>query len=284
VNAAVYLLEPEFFKFLPQGVKGDIARDIFPAAIQKEPFYAYNSPEYLKDMGTPDRLAKVTQDFTSGKVKALRIENPRPTVFLDRDGVVIEYVPEIHKIEDVKLREGVAEAIHKLNQKGFLVIVATNQPMIAKGFLTEEELHQIHAKIETLISEEGAWIDRFYYCPHHPEKGFAGEVKELKIRCDCRKPGTGMLEQASQDYCINKESSFMIGDTWRDVECGKRFSLNAIGLMGGAGFPYSEEVIQKQTSEAADKLSSYQPQNLFKNLSEAAEFILQKFNKNSQQK
>ena len=102
VNAAVYILPPEIFELIPEGFQGDLARDIFPRMVRQKKVYAFNSPEYLKDMGTPDRLKKVREDWESGKVRRLRVSFPRPVVFLDRDGVLIEYVPDIHKSEDVR--------------------------------------------------------------------------------------------------------------------------------------------------------------------------------------
>jgi mannose-1-phosphate guanylyltransferase / phosphomannomutase len=261
VNAAVYLLSPSIFNYISETNRGDLARDIFPNFILHEKVFAYSSPEYLKDMGTPDRLARVRNDWKSGKVKKLHGESPRPTVFLDRDGVVIEYVPEIHRHEDVKLRPGVAEAIQKLNRAGILVVVATNQPMIAKGLLTPEELDFIHAKIETLLGEKGAWIDKIYYCPHHPDKGFEGERPELKLECRCRKPNTGMLEQACEEFKIDRTQSWMIGDTWRDIECGQKFGLRTLGIKGGAGYPYSEK-------------KKFEPEAVHDGLASAVEVIL----------
>lgn len=256
VNAAVYILPSEIFDMVPDGFRGDLARDIFPDMVIRKKVMAFNSPEYLKDMGTPDRLKKVRDDWESGKVQRLRISYPRPTVFLDRDGVVLQYVPDIHKSEDVKLREGSAEAIRKLNRAGYLVIVVTNQPMIAKGFLNEKDLHFIHAKMETMLGDTGAWVERIYYCPHHPEKGFPGERVELKIDCDCRKPKTGMLEAAGRDFNIDRPNSWMVGDTWRDAECGQKFQIRTLGVAGGEGYPYKDAKSVDPEKICADLLAA----------------------------
>lgn len=262
VNAAVYLLSPKIFDYLQSGQPADLAKDIFPIAVKKEKIMAWNSTEYLKDMGTPERLEKVRADYNSNKLKKMKLSYARPVVFLDRDGVIIEYVPEIDKKEDVKLRAGVPEAIRLLNQKGYLVIVATNQPMIAKGTLSFEELEHIHEKIETQLGELGAWVDRIYFCPHHPEKGFPGERPEFKIDCNCRKPKTGMLEEAAKVYNLDRKAGWMVGDTWRDVECGQKFGLRTVGLTGGAGYPYPDP-------------KKFEPEIVCDDLLAAVKFILQ---------
>jgi D-glycero-D-manno-heptose 1,7-bisphosphate phosphatase len=118
------------------------------------------------------------------------------------------------------LIDGVAQAIRAINQLGYLVIVVTNQPVIARGECTEEELAVIHKKMETGLGKEGAYIDDLFYCPHHPDKGFPGERPELKIECDCRKPKPGMLLKAAQKYNIDLSCSWMIGDDERDIQAG----------------------------------------------------------------
>ena len=113
------------------------------------------------------------------------------------------------------------EAIKKINESGYLAIVATNQPVIARGEVTVPELQEIHNKMETLLGAEGAYLDAIYYCPHHPHKGYEGEVPELKIDCECRKPKPGMLFTAAEDFNIDLSQSWMIGDGENDVKAGK---------------------------------------------------------------
>lgn len=119
---------------------------------------------------------------------------------MDRDGTINRYKGFLTSIDDFELLPGAAEAIRKLNEAGWLCIVVTNQPVIARGELTEDQLREILDKMETLLGREGAYLDAIYYCPHHPDKGFRGEVPELKIDCSCRKPRPGMLYQAAEDY------------------------------------------------------------------------------------
>ena len=102
-----------------------------------------------------------------------------------------------------------------------MAIVVTNQPVIARGEVTFQGLREIHDKMETLLGEEGAYLDGIYFCPHHPHKGFEGEIPELKFDCDCRKPKTGMLKKATEDFNINLSESWIVGDGENDVLCGK---------------------------------------------------------------
>lgn len=108
--------------------------------------------------------------------------------------------------------------------------MVTNQPVIARGEVTEEELEEIHKKMETLLGLDGAYIDDIYYCPHHPDKGFEGEIPELKIECDCRKPKTGMLEKAAREHNIDLSSSIMIGDSTLDIKMAENAGMQSVLL------------------------------------------------------
>ena len=181
---------------------------------------AYDSPEYVKDMGTPERYHSVSRDFQNGVVKAKNLSHPQKAVFLDRDGTINKYVGFLRNIDDFALLPGAAEAIKRINESGYLCIVVTNQPVIARGEVNAEELDMIHNKMETLLGEQGAYIDGLYYCPHHPHKGYAGEIPELKFDCECRKPKPGMLIRAAKDFNIDLSLSWMIGDGENDVKAG----------------------------------------------------------------
>ena len=123
-----------------------------------------------------------------------------------------------------------AAAIRKINEAGYLAIVVTNQPVIARGEVSFEELEEIHNKMETLLGKEGAYLDAIYYCPHHPHKGYEGERPELKIECDCRKPKPGMLFKAAEDFNIDLSQSWMIGDGENDVKAGINAGCKAVLL------------------------------------------------------
>ena len=193
----------------------------------------YDSPEYVKDMGTPERYMAVCEDFKKGIVSGKNLHEKQKAVFLDRDGTINKYVGFLRKIDDFELIDGVGEAIKKINTKGYLAIVITNQPVIARGEVTFEELQQIHNKMETLLGYEGAYLDAIYFCPHHPHNGYEGEVREFKTECDCRKPKPGMLFQAAKDYNIDLSRSWMIGDSENDIEAGKNAGCKT-GLLVGA--------------------------------------------------
>ena len=201
--------------------KVDLDRQVIKPFVKTGKVAAYDSPEYVKDMGTPERFEQVTGDLVSGLVSARNLRNKQKAVFLDRDGTINKYVGFLRDIDEFELLPDVIEAIHKINDSGYLAIVATNQPVIARGEVTYAQLEEIHNKMETLLGEKGAYIDALYYCPHHPDKGFDGEVPELKFECECRKPKPGMLLKATEDFNIDLEKSWMIGDGANDVLAGK---------------------------------------------------------------
>lgn len=202
-------------------IKVDLDRQILKPLAGTGKMYCYDSPEYVKDMGTPERYYSVCSDFMNGTVQAKNLKHKQKAIFLDRDGTINKYVGFLRNINDFELIDGVAETIRNINESGYLVIVVTNQPVIARGEVTAEELEEIHKKMETLLGAKGAYVDAIYYCPHHPHKGFEGEIPELKIDCDCRKPKPGMLLKAAEDFNIDLSWSWMIGDGESDVKAGK---------------------------------------------------------------
>ena len=221
VNAGLHFLSPAIFKKFTQLKKCDLDRDILKPLISENGLFVYDSPEYVKDMGTPDRYYAVGQDIKSGKVQAKNLSRKQKAVFLDRDGTINEYVGFLKSVEEFKLLDGVAEAVKKINDSGFLAIIITNQPVIARGEVSFKQLSEIHNKMETLLGAEGAYLDAIYFCPHHPHKGYEGERAEYKTDCSCRKPKPGLILQAANDFNIDLSKSFMIGDTENDVLCGK---------------------------------------------------------------
>lgn len=234
VNAGIHMLSPKIFDEnygLYQSLKKmDLDRDVLKPLILKKKLYAYDSSEYVKDMGTPDRLIQVDKDIQSGKVKAKNLSKKQRAVFLDRDGTINKYVGFLRDIDEFELLPGVGEAIKAMNEMGYLVIVVSNQPVIARGEVSEEELSEIHNKMETLLGEKGAYVDAIYYCPHHPDKGYTGERAELKIDCSCRKPKPGMLLQAAKEFNVDLSQSWMAGDSEVDVIAGKRAGCKTVYL------------------------------------------------------
>ncbi len=240
VNAGLHVVDPALLdmtiqrmEFNPEDIGGidpktqkvikiDLDRQLLKPLCGLHRMYAYDSPEYVKDMGTPERYEQVCKDYFAGVVSAKNLSNSQKAIFIDRDGTINKYVGFLNHIEDFELLPGVAEAIRKINESGFLAVVITNQPVVARGEVSVAELNEIHDKMETLLGQEGAYLDGIYYCPHHPDKGFEGEVIELKIDCDCRKPKPGLILRAAQDLNIDLTRSWMVGDGKNDVTAGKK--------------------------------------------------------------
>ena len=225
VNAGIEIISPELLRIAKAGfgsdkVKFDLDRDILKPNIATKGIFAYSTTEYIKDMGTPERYLEVEQDLISGKVVARCLRNKQVAVFLDRDGVINYERGFINNPSNFELIAGMAEAIKKINQSGRLAVVVTNQPVIARGECSFDTLRAIHNKLETELGKEGAYVDGIYYCPHHPDKGFDGELPEYKLDCDCRKPKQGLLLQAANELNIDLQSSIVIGDSERDVDAG----------------------------------------------------------------
>jgi D,D-heptose 1,7-bisphosphate phosphatase len=221
VNSGVHILSSELIKNCPQEKeKVDLDRDILKPSIQTEKIFAYHTPEYIKDMGTPERFAQVSSDIENGIVHKRNLSEKQKAVFIDRDGTINVFNGLVTKHEDFFLIDGAAQAIKKINSLGFLAIVITNQPVIARGDIDFETLDLIHMKMETELGKQGAYIDDLFYCPHHPDKGFENERPEYKIDCGCRKPKPGMLIKAMEKYNIDPALSYMVGDDKRDTDAG----------------------------------------------------------------
>lgn len=227
VNAGLHVINPKVLTGIDSesigknGVKVDLDRQILKPLCGTGNMFCYDSPEYVKDMGTPDRFQQVSKDYENGVVVAKNLKNKQRAIFLDRDGTINKYVGFLRNINEFELLPRVAEAIKRINESGYLAIVITNQPVIARGEVTWKELEEIHNKMETLLGKKGAYLDEIYFCPHHPDKGFEGEIPELKIDCDCRKPKPGLFFRAARDFNIDLHNSWMVGDGKNDVLAGK---------------------------------------------------------------
>lgn len=215
-------------------VKVDLDRQLLKPLAGTGKMFCYDSPEYVKDMGTPERYDAVCEDYKAGRVSGKNLQNKQKAVFLDRDGTINKYVGFLRNIDEFALLDGVADAIKKINASGYLAIVVTNQPVIARGEVSFEELERIHNKMETLLGKEGAYLDAVYFCPHHPHKGYEGERPELKFDCECRKPKPGMLLKAAQDFNIDLAQSWMVGDGENDIKAGQNAGCRTALVGNGA--------------------------------------------------
>lgn len=194
----------------------DLGSDVLPAAAADRDLLAYVSSHYFKDSGTPARLEAARADLASGMFTRRGSLELRPALFLDRDGVINPDLPEVYRPDDFGLVIGVAQRIAHANRLGIPVIVVTNQPGLAKGLMTTEAHRAVRARMDALLAAEGAFVDDYDFCPHHPESGFAGEVPELKVACECRKPAPGMLLRMAEHHGLDPAKSVMVGDTDRD--------------------------------------------------------------------
>lgn len=239
VNAGLYVMQRSAVDEIEkiQKTKGedkvDLEKELIIPLIPTSPIYAYHSTEYVKDIGTPERLQKVTADYVKGVCERRNLKHRQKCIFLDRDGTINKYVGFLRNADQVELEPRAAEAIQRINESEYLAVVITNQPVIARGECSLEELNHTHNRLYTLLGREGAYLDGLYFCPHHPDKGFEDEVPELKFECDCRKPKTGMLKKAEADFNADLSNSWFIGDTTMDVQTGKHAGMHTIMLQSG---------------------------------------------------
>lgn len=235
VNSGISIFRNKLLKELKCAVKNDYEKDLVKPLIAKGMVYAYQTPEYVKDVGTPERFLKASEDQKNRIWERKSLKNKQRAIFLDRDGTINVFKGFIKHHEDFELISNAAAAIKIINRSSYLAIITTNQPVIARGECTYEELERIHMKMETELGKEGAYVDDLFFCPHHPDRGFQGEVTELKLKCECRKPGIGMIIEAADRYNIDLSESWYIGDTTVDIMTGKNAGLRTVLVHTGEG-------------------------------------------------
>ncbi len=263
-NAGLYVVSKsllETFKGLPCPMKIDFEKELLAPTIAADGVYAYRSSEYVKDCGTVDRYEAVSRDTLNGIVEGRNLSRPQKAIFLDRDGTINVFGDFVRKAEQLELKPDAAEAIKRINESPYLALCITNQPVVARGETTFAELQEIHHKMEDLLGEQGAYLNDLYFCPHHPDSGFPGEVAALKIECDCRKPKIGMLLAAQKDYNIDLSKSWFVGDTCQDVQTGINAGCRTILLTSGDPNPRA-------------KYPNAKPDYVAENLAEAVDIIL----------
>jgi D-glycero-D-manno-heptose 1,7-bisphosphate phosphatase len=185
-----------------------------------------------------------------------------PAVFLDRDGTITEEMGYINHLDRVQVYPWAGEAIRKLNRAGLPVIVVTNQSGVARGVFTEDLLHQVHRRIAFELAAQKAKLDAIYYCPHHPN----GPLEAYRVECQCRKPATGMVLDAARRFQIDLASSYVVGDSYRDMQLGFNAGAHTILVMTGYGRGEYEHHRHRW-----DRL----PDRIAENLREAVEIILE---------
>lgn len=190
-----------------------------------------------------------------------KVKRSRRAVFLDQDGTIIKYVDLLTDPKKVLLLPKAADAIRKMNKLGFLVLIVTNQPVIARGLISESGLEKIENRIVSLLAKKGAKSDGILFCPHHPE----ATLKRYRKKCSCRKPEPGMILKAAKKYNINLKKSFMIGDALIDVVAGHRAGVKSILVKTGPGHERLDKIYRNE-----------RPDFKARDLREAVKFICKK--------
>ena len=229
--SGIYIINKNLLKFIKKNEYQDFSKTFLPKVLKnKKKIFAYRSREYVKDLGTPERLIKAKKEINYMKYKKGSLKSKIPAIFIDRDGVINKDKYNFKYQNPFNFIEGCFRAVKKINNKGYLSIIVTNQPAVAKGFITLEKLKNDFKKIESIFGKKNCYFDRIYYCPCHPSKGFPGEVKKYKRNCSWRKPNNGMFLRAINDLNIDTKKSFMIGDTNRDFISAKKTSIEFINV------------------------------------------------------
>lgn len=267
VNAGQFVFEYEMLEQIPEPVKTDLEGDIIEKLLYTGRVFGYRTSEYIKDTGTPDRFKKAAFEQRTGKWEAKNLSRKQKCVFLDRDGTINRYVGLVSQPEQLELYEESAHAIRLLNEAGYLVIVATNQPVVARGLCSMDDVRTIHRRLETLLGEKGAYLDDIVFCPHHPDKGYPEENTEYKIDCDCRKPKTGMIDSMVKKHNINLSLSYIVGDTTGDIQTGVNAGLHTVLVHTGEGgkdakYPVTAEIDAENLLTAAECIINKQGETM----------------------
>lgn len=205
---------------------GDIVSNLLEPLVRfnQISIYGYKNYSFCKDIGTPERL-KWTEKMKLHEMVG-GWHRSRPYIFLDRDGTINEDFEKKIDYKLFKLKPLVLEAIKFISDLGYGIFIVTNQPGIAKGYISEDQVELIHEKLLKQIMTAGGKVDDIFYCPHHPDSGFEGEVTKLKVECACRKPNSGLVDSITHKVNIDFNGSWVVGDTWRDQYLAKNLKTN----------------------------------------------------------
>lgn len=264
VNAGFYVMNRSVCRRVPPETKVGLEKDLLTGMIaQGCPVFAYASPEYIRDVGTVDRIQHAESELTSGFVAARSLQNRQKAIFLDRDGTVNRKNGLVYTEDQFELEDTAVEAIRRINASGFLAIVITNQPVVARGLCQIEDVERIHRKMETLLGREGVYLDDIRFCPHHPDKGYPEENPEYKIPCTCRKPDIGMMRDCAERFHIDLSQSWMVGDTTVDIQTGKNAGTRTVlVLTGDAGqdgkYPVKSDLVCENLLDAVNAIIDYE--------------------------
>lgn len=200
------------------GSTGDVTKELIANSLLDNSGVGIVATHYFKDSGTSARLNAIRNDFSNGAALR-RGGTKRAALLIDRDDTLIADAGTVRgTVSEAEITIGLPDAIKEFNQHGVPVFVVTNQPGIAKGQITESDVFRVQNELGKYLSKHGSLIDGLYFCPHHPEIGFEGEVVSLKISCRCRKPANGMLLSIADEHGIDLTKSVFIGDSNSDSE------------------------------------------------------------------
>ena len=247
--SGIFIINKSILKNIKINTFQDFSNDILIKMIRSNKrVFAYNTREYIKDAGTPDRILQVKKEIKSMKYKMGCIDQKIPAIFLDKDGVINEDKLNF-KYQDIKsIFPFVVNSIKTINESGYLTVLVTNQPAVAKGYVTIQKVKKDLNFLQSFLGFHHCYLDRIYFCPCHPELGFSGEVKKFKRNCSWRKPNNGMLIQANKDLNIDFKKSYFIGDTINDYLAAKKSGVKFIGV---GKFPKNLKIIRKKNLEKA---------------------------------
>ena len=227
--SGILIISKKIIKYIKPKKFQDLSKDILPELLKKRlKIYAYNTREYVKDVGTPKRIKLVKNQIKNKKFINGNISKKLPAIFLDRDGVINKEYTNKHYQNPMEINKRAVSAVKKINKNGYLSVIVTNQSAVAKGFITIDKLENDHKRLEYYFGERGAYFDRIYYCPYHPDKGFKGENKKFKKKSTWRKPDNGMFLQAIKDLNIDVKKSYMIGDRSADYYAAKKTGIKCL--------------------------------------------------------
>ena len=200
----------------------DISKDLVPLLLKSGNLEAIRTIGFFSDTGTANRLERTKHLVTKGAFSKRGQFNP-PAVFLDRDGTLIPDLGTARKnISENEVAMKIQNSLRELNELGIPIFLVTNQPGISKGEILFEDVDRTHYEIQLLLASNGAFIDDFVFCPHHPDSGFEGEIQNLKIPCKCRKPETALIDLLQKRYSLDLRRSIVIGDSQADQNLASR--------------------------------------------------------------
>lgn len=263
VNAGFYIMKRSVCDRVPMNFKVALEKDLLTSMIEDGcPIFGYCSPEYIRDVGTVDRIIHAESEIASGFIASKNLRNKQKAIFLDRDGTINKKNGLVYTEKQFELEDNAVEAIRKINASGYLAIVVTNQPVVARGLCQMEDVERIHMKLETLLGREGVYLDEIKFCPHHPDKGYPEENPLYKIPCRCRKPDIGMIQECVEKFNIDLTQSWMVGDTTVDIQTGKNAGTHtALVLTGEAGsdkkYSVTSDLICKDLLDAVNAIIDY---------------------------